>query len=188
MKPVTDAQAAWLRVVHHLTVSLRRPPVVIELAEATGSKRSGTKQRIHRAVDDGHLVRGPKGPSTTPSSLRVTPQALVHIGVPLVAYLAWPFGSTERGQVIAQWLARWRVYAISPCLVEHGLLAPDIASSMAMRADCVVVYTDPLLVGREDVQAAIACGIPVTVIRPADERSIESAADLWKPPLLLPAP
>lgn len=189
MTTVTEAQATWLRVVYELGVSLGRLPTTTDLAKACGWQQQTARRHIRRAAAAGIIEVGPRS-TTNPMAVRIAPHALVQIGVPIVAYLAWPFGSAERGQLIGQWLAGLGVSVISPYLVAsqvgHGRM-DAVGISMALRSDAVLVWTDPLLVGRSDVSAAAASGIPVSVVRPTHELLVTCAADLWRPPLLQPA-
>lgn len=185
MKPLTEAQISWLRTIYELGISLHRQPTTTDLARACGWQSQTARRHIRVAAAAGIIDVAPRS-TNNPMAVRIAPHALVQLGVPVVAYLAWPVGSAERGQLIGQWVARFGISVISPYLVS-GRTSDTAAVSMALRADAVLVWTDPLLVGRRDVVSAASRGIPVTVIRPADEAAITCAADLWKPPLLQPA-
>ncbi len=192
MKPITQRRGAWLRIVHRLHCDLRRPPSSFEVGPATGTTRKNSSRVAITAERDGHLIRGPRASVMGAAPLRVTPAALVQLGVPMVVYLAWPMTSSPdvgaRGRAAARWLASLGVYAVSPFLTGdlECTASMHAAALLAQRADAVVVMSDPLLIGRPDVSAALLARAPVGVVTHGDEEQISTAPDLWIPPRLVP--
>lgn len=206
MKPITPRRADWLRTVHRLGTDLRRPPRATDIARATRVTAHVASNSIRRARRDGQIVLGGRVSGFDAFPVRLTPAALVEIGVPMVTYLAWPIGRDDgrpaecraleveqdamRGRAAVRWLATLGVYSVSPYLAgawkceRSGLDA--VAQDIARRADAVVVMTDPLLLGRADVAAARAAGIPIGLVQAADERLVRAGVDLWRPPFLVP--
>lgn len=194
MRPITCQRAAWLAVIHRLTVELRRPPFSSEVARATMRHASSITGQVRRAVVDGQLERAVKPNAFAAAGLRLTPHALIALALPMVVYLAWPGFDPERGMEISSWLGGLGVWASSPYLGHRTIRAgreadlAAVAMALACRSDAVVCMTDPLLLGRSDVAAAHASGVPVSLVRPADKSLLLTSTDLWSPPMRVPYP
>lgn len=208
---LTPNRAAWLRTVHSLVLELGRPPTPMDLATARGTKPTAQRFQIRDAIASGQLVPAARGTAFESSAVRVAPRALVHLGLPMVVYLAWPLsaapgdGRVQRppgqiavfaerdamaGREIARWLAGGGIAPVSPYLA--GAWSCDWAAldgaavALSQRADAVVAMYDPMVLGRPDVAAPHRLGIPVALV--ADPRALTRppAASLWDPPTLVP--
>lgn len=202
MKPISEKRAAWLRVAHGLRTTLGRPPSAIEVARAHGRSPRTARDMVNCAIEDGHLVNTPRTSVFVPAGIRVAPLALLDLGLPAVVYLAWALGSDvvpgfhdrqaglndrQAGLIPAGELGRIGLAVVSPYLVAERAVAEPVAMLLAQRADAVVVWRDPLLLGRADVVAARRLGIPVSVTQRDMTCGKLTAAVLWTPPCLLPA-
>lgn len=192
MRPISRLRSEWLVTIHRLGVELRRPPYSAEVARATQRHRSAVTSLARRAVLDGHIERRVQPDAFTSAGIRLTPHALIALGLPMVVYLAWPGFAPQRGTEISTWLGDRGVWASSPYMGRGTIQAgrePDLAAvamATACRCDAVVCWTDPLLLGRPDVASAHAAGVPVSLVQARDEKLVRDSRDLWSPPLLVP--
>jgi len=194
---ITAYRERWLRALEALAVDLRRPPCAAELARALKIDRQSVRQLAVRAARDGLVVLGPSSAST-PRGLRLTPAARIALGLPLAVYLAFPVvaiiegaegreASWQHGAAAANVLTdRLGLFCTSPLLVREaigrpGAMAAATAAAIALHA--VLVWRDPLLVGRCDVDAARRAGVPVGL---AAGPMPATARDLWVAPRLVP--
>lgn len=199
MTPISARRAAWLRHVHELGRRLRRAPYPNEIASSLGTTRRVGTGRVSKALADGHIVVSPRPSAFCARSVRVAPLAMLELGLPAVVYLAWPLpgpsaphdhhvAALEAGRAAAGWLAdSLRVVTVSPYLIGSARLVAGtlgVAASIAERSDAVVVWRDPLLVGRQDVAAATAAGVPVSVL--TADLLVTDPGQLWRPPILQP--
>jgi len=197
---ITDHQIKWIRAVDAMHTELRRPPLIPEVKRALGIKGHGSKSGytlVLRLVELGYLVKGP-GKCTTPRPIRVTPAARMALGMPMTVYLAFPLGDGMRaehddaarhGQAAAfELLQRYGLFCSSPLLTPGAAGRPgsmDAATATATALHAVVVWRDPLLVGRQDVDTARRAGVLVTV---AGTGPMPASVDaLWLPPMLVPS-
>lgn len=190
---ITANQIRWIRAIDAVHIDLRRPPLMPEVQRALGITNPGVttgRLLVRQLVERGYLVRGP-GKCTTPRSIRVTPMARIALGMPMTVYLAFPLGDSDAldGRAAAhELLQRYGLFCSSPLLTPGSAGRPgamDAATASATALHAVVVWRDPLLVGRHDVDTARRAGVPVTV---AGAGPMPAAADaLWVPPMLVPS-
>jgi hypothetical protein len=196
--PIGEYRDRWLRALEALAVELRRPPHSIELARALGLAPHSVREMANRCARAGLVMLGERS-TTTPRGLRLTPAARIALGLPLAVYLAFPVSaaaaladearvaSGQHGQAAAaELLERYGLFCTSPLLVPEAIGrrgSMDAATATAAALHAAIVWRDPLLVGRQDVDAARRAGVPVSVLAgplPA------TAGELWLPPWLVP--
>lgn len=193
MRPLWPGRRRWLMTVHQLTEELHRPPTTTEIARARQTTRESDRDAAVRAEADGHVV-AQRRHQFLPASVRLTPAALVQLGVPMVVYLAWPVpigrgdhpGVREQGLELARWATQLGMYPVSPYLLHGAIDRTDslgAAGRLAARCDGVVVCRDRLLVSRSDVDAARKACVPVGVVETLEE--VSEVESIWRPPRLV---
>lgn len=196
---MTPKRSEWLHLVYGLQAKLGRLPTAPDIAKVRGTARRVEFDTALRALEDGQVVRVPSREqrhAVLPFGVRLTPSAMVELGIPVLTYLAWPmdpgFGAESRGA----W-ARWSSQLVSLGLVpvsSFSVLRTEpvepaqwmaCACTLASRCDAVVAVGDPILIGRPDVSSAKSDGVMVSVIGPTALFMAARAVDLWKPPFLV---
>lgn len=195
--PISVYRERWLRELEALAVKLCRPPNSSELARAVGLAQHTVREMAMRCAKSG-LVTLSERSATTPRGLRLTPAARIALGLPLAVYLAFPVGegplsdnareaAALHGQsAAAELLGRYGLFCVSPMLLPEAIGWPgamDAATATAAALHAVIVWRDPLLVGRRDVDAARRAGVPVSVLAGPLPTT---ASELWLPPRLVP--
>lgn len=183
-----------LEAIARLTLELGRPPRRPEIMEALGKTRRvqlrAVDRVIARAREIGMLTPGPM--------LQLTTAARAGLGLPTVAYLAWPVPSRTASHV--EWDRAIRIgiehanhlAAVVPGLVPvspfftPAACPEEAAAALAVRCDGVIVVRDQLLIERPDVAAARRAGVPVSVILSTDQHPAAMPINPWATPFLVP--
>lgn len=188
MKPLSTRRTKWLRAIYELGAQLGRPPYPGELARRHGTTSTAQRNIIVRAIRDGHITVGNPGNRFAPRPIRVSPAARLELGLPCLVYLAFPL-TEDSGESAAAWVScnvGLPVVSALAIAITGWKLAEPACVLLAERCDGVIVWRDPMLVGRSDVVAAARLGIPVSVVDAYAARSVSSARQLWTAPLLQP--
>lgn len=134
--------------------------------------------------------------------LRVTARGRIAMGLPLVVYLAWPLpppGAADVAQELARAagleLARWVLDVIpgatpispymAPVLARDRSVVDAAAVQLASSSDAVIVWRDPLLLGRPDVAAAMLARAETTLIDQSAQGEIAAGASAWSKPWIV---
>lgn len=183
-----------LEAIARLTLELGRAPRRPEIMTALGKTRRvqlrAVERVIVRAREVGMLTPGP--------TLQLTTAARVGLGLPTIAYLAWPVppptaGSSDWERAIRTGIEHANHLAacvpglvpVSPYFTPTGC-PEDAAGVLAVRCDGVIVVRDPLLVERPDVAAARRARVPVSVILSTDQHPAAAPINPWREPFLVP--
>ncbi len=182
-------QRRWLEMIHAASVRLGHPPAPREV-DPDGYDMVGTLREL------GLVALSAPASTDLPrrvTPVRLTPAARVVLGLPLIAYIAWPITGDpdidqRRGHRWIEWCARWlRVTPVAPFMFGDVLgldVAMDHGAAAAARADVCIVVDDPMLFGRVDVAASIPAMTMQAFIRTADQPDIE-AGRAWPWPVYL---
>lgn len=185
--------------IARLTVDLRRAPTAADVARWCGMDKKGVMRAVAELRRLGMIEWTRMAIHYKPQPLRLTARCRVQLGLPIIAYIAWPLpspssepdahaGALEVGRAFANWVtcAIAGCVPVSPYLAEHDASTRPrfdaAAVSIAALADVAIVYRDPLVAGRADVVAAVNAKLPITVIDRAGQDAITAGADPWSPP------
>jgi hypothetical protein len=179
------ARAALLGDIHALTTSLGRPPFPSEIAKSRGTTHNATNQALVIAKRDGHVIIGHRASAMTPAPIRVSPTAIIELGLPMVVFFSGPPDALEA----------WRALELADVttLTAHPSPGP-FAWRLIQACDAVLAIgraDDPAVLGSAAVAYAVASRTPCAVVPKAFLTLGVVAATrdhsiLWRAPIALP--